>query len=175
MTNNENSKIIRTTYNHPDYGTLRVVFDGTDIYYCARDITRILEIGGHDTVNDLCSKVVKQVHETNGGIHVMNFIPFNDVYRLYLHSRRPGKDAFLKSLHNLEDEFYGDLLSESNEKEELYEDGHDEKYLELLEKIGCKPDENADELTDDVMDDILLSFVDILCDFAELLLGFVGD
>lgn len=125
--------IIRTTYSSDDFGTLRIIYDSGRFYYCAKDICRILKVTGHDTLSLFCKNVKKEVHETNGGLHVMNFLGIEDVMRVYKHSKSESAERFILSLFEIKEDFEAEFLSEDEDdtKEEDF-DSVEAFYNDLL-------------------------------------------
>lgn len=174
---NNNNNVIRTTYNHEDFGSLRVIYDAGKFYYCAKDVCRILKITGHDALATFCKEVKKEVHETDGGLHVMNFLGIDDVMRLYQHSKAENAEEFILSIDDLEydfeQEFFGEDFDDSEEDEEYFEydeddnddDTHDAGYLALLAEIGAK--EEIPEMSPEIREFLGQEFIDNFIRFLD--------
>ena len=102
--------IIRETYTDEYYGKVRTIFntETDEMLFCANDVAK--ELGFADpgrTVRRACGKLFKEVHITEGGLQVMNFIDIHEVDNLAERS----KDVFYgyeytDFLNFLKTEFY---------------------------------------------------------------------
>ena len=88
---------MKTTYicfRHATHGDLRVIREGGELLFCAKDIGRML--GCRDISKSLhrhCGNVHKRPCRTTSGTQMMNFIDTTDLAHLFAHCKNPGAEA----------------------------------------------------------------------------------
>lgn len=86
----DNKQLLRATYAYEDLGDVRAIYnlETYEVLFCARDVAKIFGYADPSrSVRDICVNPIKEVHFTEGGLQVLNFINKYDVIRLFKHSR----------------------------------------------------------------------------------------
>ncbi|MBJ7997727.1 phage antirepressor [Bacillus cereus] len=85
-------------FNNEEFGQVRTVVQGEDVWFVAKDICDVLEIKNHRTSISILDEDEKGVHsmDTLGGTQQLQTINESGLYSLVLRSRKPQAKAFKK-------------------------------------------------------------------------------
>ncbi|HDR7616990.1 TPA: phage antirepressor [Bacillus mycoides] len=85
-------------FNNEEFGQVRTVVQGEDVWFVAKDICDVLEIKNHRTSISILDDDEKGVHsmDTLGGTQQLQTINESGLYSLVLRSRKPQAKAFKK-------------------------------------------------------------------------------
>ncbi|PEM58649.1 BRO family protein [Bacillus toyonensis] len=85
-------------FNNEEFGQVRTMVQGEDVWFVAKDVCDVLEIKNHRTSISILDEDEKGVHsmDTLGGIQQLQTINESGLYSLVLRSRKPQAKAFKK-------------------------------------------------------------------------------
>ncbi len=119
-------KIITSKY----FGKVRTVQDTENetIIFCAIDVAKSLGFSDPGkSVRNICFNLVKEVHYTDGGLQVLNFIDIKDIERLFVHCKKSTQNFFfLQCLYEISKDF--SVYMEALKKEDVKTKGSLSKY-----------------------------------------------
>lgn len=87
-------KTTHICFRHSNFGDLRVIREGGELLFCAKDIGRML--GYRDISKSLhryCGNVRKCPCRTASGTQMMNFVDPTDLAHLFAHCKNPAAEA----------------------------------------------------------------------------------
>ncbi|MDA1557680.1 phage antirepressor [Bacillus cereus] len=85
-------------FNNEEFGQVRTMVQGENVWFVAKDVCDVLEIKNHRTSISILDEDEKGVHsmDTLGGIQQLQTINESGLYSLVLRSRKPQAKAFKK-------------------------------------------------------------------------------
>lgn len=115
---------IRKTFRHKKMGQLRVIYDGKDLFFCIRDISRIL---GYGEQGKKVRKYAFHIQKYNYGWLTLHFMNDEDVSYMMLFEKSPKASELHEWMCGeiAPDMIRGDLLKEDDE----IDDGNEEPYI----------------------------------------------
>lgn len=83
-------------FNNEEFGQVRTVTQGDDVWFVAKDVCDVLEIKNHRTSISILDEDEKGVHsmDTLGGMQQLQTINESGLYSLILKSRKPQAKYF---------------------------------------------------------------------------------
>ena len=131
--------VFKGKYFNGKFGDIRVILDKEkpEVLFCAKDVAKALGFANPSTsVRDICLNTRKEAHMTDGGLQVLNFIDWGDIYNLYKHSKCEDKKEYIDCLVFIETDLFDKHFVN-------YEDTHNPDYMDLINRIGAR-NEKAD-------------------------------
>ena len=113
--------VFKGKYFNGKFGDIRVILDKEkpEVLFCAKDVAKALGFANPSTsVRDICLNTRKEAHMTDGGLQVLNFIDWGDIYNLYKHSKCEDKKEYIVTVPDAEPEAEASAAKEEVPAEE---------------------------------------------------------